>query len=269
MAVLAAANLQASEPAISPIPSLGLVSHYPCDGSAADASGNGNHCLVFGPILTDDKFGKPRSAYRFDGEDDHLLAPISISPSLMPQVTMVVWAKADQEERRATIFSNATGKIRSRSLSMRKDPERGPCWATSSNFAGSVVWEELEVGKWAFLALSYDQSMKKLYFHVNGQKYEADRRQVDGSMDLSIGKHPLLGEFFHGCLDEIRVYDRVLDDNEIAALYRQFQDEGGGVETERDEGLRSLMWILIAGFALFAGLVLAANLMIGKRAMPF
>ena len=50
----------------------GLVAYYPFNGNASDESGNGNHGTVEGATLAADRFGKPSSAYSFDGLDDYV-----------------------------------------------------------------------------------------------------------------------------------------------------------------------------------------------------
>ena len=45
----------------------GLVAYYPFDGSANDASGNGNNGIAYGVVPTADRSGNPNSAYHFDG----------------------------------------------------------------------------------------------------------------------------------------------------------------------------------------------------------
>ena len=52
-----------------------MIAHYPFDGNADDASGNGNHGEVHGATLTKDKFGNADSAYSFDGVDDYIEIP--------------------------------------------------------------------------------------------------------------------------------------------------------------------------------------------------
>ena len=49
------------------IPTNGLVAYYPFNGNANDESGNNNNGTVYGAKLTTDRFGKPNSAYSFDG----------------------------------------------------------------------------------------------------------------------------------------------------------------------------------------------------------
>ena len=50
----------------------GLVAHYPFDGNANDASGNGNNGTVHGATLIGDRFGNANSFYSFDGWDDYI-----------------------------------------------------------------------------------------------------------------------------------------------------------------------------------------------------
>ncbi len=48
----------------------GLIAYYPFSGNADDESGNGNHGIVYGATLAEDRFGKENNAYYFDGADD-------------------------------------------------------------------------------------------------------------------------------------------------------------------------------------------------------
>ncbi|ETR66729.1 MAG: hypothetical protein OMM_05511 [Candidatus Magnetoglobus multicellularis str. Araruama] len=50
----------------------GLVAYYPFNGNANDESGNGNHGVVHGASLAEDRFLNKNSAYSFDGYDDYI-----------------------------------------------------------------------------------------------------------------------------------------------------------------------------------------------------
>ena len=71
----------------------GLVAHYPFCGNANDASGNGNNGTVHGAILTEDRFGNPKSSYSFNGVDNFIdvIPSTSLSPS--NEVTFTAWVK--------------------------------------------------------------------------------------------------------------------------------------------------------------------------------
>jgi hypothetical protein len=56
------------------VPTNGLVGWWGFNGNAQDGSGNGNHGTVNGATLTTDRFGNQNGAYSFDGDDDYILA---------------------------------------------------------------------------------------------------------------------------------------------------------------------------------------------------
>jgi len=56
--------------------SRGLLAYYPFNGTAADASGNGNNGTLFNGVqLTTDRQGHPNSAYLFDGVNGYIQIP--------------------------------------------------------------------------------------------------------------------------------------------------------------------------------------------------
>jgi hypothetical protein len=57
----------------------GLVGYWPFCGNANDASGNGNNGTVNGATLTTDRYGHANSAYSFDGVNDFIQCPSTIS----------------------------------------------------------------------------------------------------------------------------------------------------------------------------------------------
>lgn len=74
---------------------VGLAAHWPLDGNANDASGNGNHGKVEGATLTSDRNGKANAAYHFDGSKcDAIRVPSSPSLKGITSVsTIAAWIK--------------------------------------------------------------------------------------------------------------------------------------------------------------------------------
>jgi len=60
----------------------GLVAYYPFNGDARDYSGNDNHGVVDGPVLTTDRFGKENCAFSFDGEKATIEANVKGMPAI-------------------------------------------------------------------------------------------------------------------------------------------------------------------------------------------
>jgi len=93
------------------VPTNGLVGWWPFNGNAQDASGNGNHGTVNGATLTTDRFGNQNVSYSFDGLDDFIEIPSSVSLH-NPQGTINLWLYTTIPNRdvcpiKKTNFSNA------------------------------------------------------------------------------------------------------------------------------------------------------------------
>ena len=75
------------------------------------------------------------------------------------------------------------------------------------------------VGSWTHVALTFDGAMLRLF--VNG--VQVSSRAISGSVQsvtnpLWIGGNQPYGEFFHGLIDEARVYNRALSVAELQTV---------------------------------------------------
>ena len=79
------------------VPQAGLVAWYPFNGNANDESVNNNNGIVTGAALTTDRFGKPDSAYYFDGQNDFIevLWPHEFDFNANESFTLNVWISPD------------------------------------------------------------------------------------------------------------------------------------------------------------------------------
>ena len=199
----------------------GPVVHYPFDGNADDASGNGNHGTVYGAALTEDRFGNPNSAYQFDGVDDYIFAPVNINPDVMPKMTMTAWVRADEASPVRQAISSDNGGF---DRGMGVDCRFGSCCWLAFIGSGGVLGDRLYVpGEWVFLAVVYDQDAGTAKLYVNGQVYEGTGVLGPGHDYFRIGSNPSYGEYFSGVIDDVRIYDRALSDAEIRNLLGVFE----------------------------------------------
>jgi hypothetical protein len=85
------------------------------------------------------------------------------------------------------------------------------------------------VGRWTHLAVTYDGATYRLY--VNGR--QASSRSASGAIlsttdPLWIGGNRPYGEYFHGVIDEVRLYGRALGPSEVrAAMATPIASRGG------------------------------------------
>jgi len=208
----------------------GLVAHWKFnEGSGAianDSSGNGNNGDLNGdPQWVDGYFG---GALEFDGSGDEVNVPYDamLNPE---EFTACVWANAAAE-----------GTGHRAAISCRDDfPQRGYIiYAEPGNTwqfwigvgAGGIVWNvaqgpDVKLDEWSHLAAVYSDGQQK--FYVDGEL----SGEAEATLNLNTSKELLIGAganeldphqfLFVGMLDDVRVYNRALSENEIAQVMQQ------------------------------------------------
>ena len=202
----------------------GLVAYYPFNGNANDESGNGYDGTVNGATLTENRFGNANSAYSFDGVDDYIEVP-SFNTLMFNEITASMWVK----------IKTGGGYINNRRIVLIYDgiyPEyhyfdvEGTSRGTITAYIqGSEIMDyssPLEVNKWIHVAITYDRFNVKLY--KNGQliKEGAVNSQILSGVIYTGGLPEESGfgdQIWDGEIDDIRIYNRVLSEDEMKALY--------------------------------------------------
>ena len=205
-----------------------LVGHWPFNGNANDESGNGHDGTVFGATLTADRFGNGNSAYAFDGIDDYIEVASFAIIATRSSFTIAAWFKTsssasqviygESEDKGVEDFvlleKHGGGSVR---LDLRFDDN------STFDLGASTT---LEDGNWHHVAATRDGDNYKIY--VDGREENSDN--VSGT-SFSID-HALIGsgwsesaptDHMEGAIDDVRLYDRALSAEEIAALF----NEGG------------------------------------------
>jgi len=220
------------------IPTDGLIAHYPFNGNAVDETGNGNNGTVFGATLSEDRFGNVDKAYVFDGVDDYIGGVANSSLNVTDQLTISAWIKTDFVQTE-TIFSYGySSKAGSQYLLAKAgrytpfnriyfiaESELGFFEPDGVQNAGT---DTLELGEWHHLLVKYDGS--EIYLYVDGKldftQYIGDTFKQSTYDYFYIGQ-PYGGEGtygdpnFTGLIDDIRIYNRSLTDDEIQGLYHE------------------------------------------------
>jgi hypothetical protein len=209
--------------------SLGLMAHFPFDGNADDASGNGNHGTVEGPVPAPDRFGEVDRAYSFDGENDYIRVPDSDTLDLTTSATFALWVNVDPE-----IDYGVSGSPHL----FAKGATLGALWADygfrvqetrsvfevtiDGNTPRTTALPAVPEGRWVHLAIVYHDSTVTLY--ENGIQVSqpitthADMRVSDQPLYIGMRYTDNNAGRFRGEIDDLRVYDRALSDGEIEAL---------------------------------------------------
>ncbi|HEY1045686.1 MAG TPA: LamG-like jellyroll fold domain-containing protein [Bacteroidia bacterium] len=215
----------------------GLMLHLPFSGNARDTSGNERHGTVYNADLGFDRFGNPNSAYYFNSNSSYIQIP---STGLTNKnYTYSLWVKADviPAKDKYTYPFSIGGVGGGQNVALCNNSMTG--WSggvyNDGTPATSLVAAGIqsEVGVWYHLILVRTNSKIKLYINgvlnTNEQSY-GNADATTGGTNPSygtqvyawIGTRSLLSEFFFkGLVDDVRVYDRVINDDEIEALFNE------------------------------------------------
>jgi len=206
-----------------------LVAHYTFDGNANDMSPYGNNGIVYGATLTEDRFGNENGAYYFDGIDNHILIPDSdVLTPFESKLSIGVWAKVYPKYNSYILYKGSNNYNREYAIGMRTDSLAS---FQINNFGGDGenqwgVPSKTEFGglEWSFIVGVFDGWNCKIY--INGKlESTTNRESVIGNYnsDLYIGTYGGdIGKYaINAAIDDIRIYNRVLTDNEIEYLYSQ------------------------------------------------
>jgi hypothetical protein len=186
--------------------------------TAADNSGTGNTgTLINGATWsTTAKFG---SAASFDGSNDRIDVPDSNSLDLTSGMTLEAWVRPTANSSyRTVLLKEVSGELAYALYAADSDHGgRSSGWnriGNVSRFADGT--SALPLNTYSHIAVTYNGS--SLVFYVNGvaTRSTAVTGNIQTStMPLRIGGNTVWGEYFQGQIDELRVYNRALSQNEI------------------------------------------------------
>ncbi|MCF0073415.1 gliding motility-associated C-terminal domain-containing protein [Dyadobacter sp. CY261] len=209
----------------------GLIGCYPFSGNAKDFSPLANHGQVTGARLADDRFGNTNSAYEFDGLNDVIeISPaalqintftysIWVNPSLIPTPTTAqfLFSVGSDYGDQHILYGDHYSNDRHTGFS------HGSYLGVADNILCSGPAVE-PTGQWYHLVLVKDD--KNYYFYVNGRMVcsnSANGKKAfygTSTVRATIGTRNNYGQASHARIDDIHLYDRPLNEEEIEALYK-------------------------------------------------
>lgn len=233
--------------AFSQIPQNGLMGDWPFDGNANDYSGNGNNGSVIGATPTTDRFGNANHAYQFDGVSNRIVVPSSstVDMSNTTDFTIAMWIKAHPGNQNALpLCKNQYGSWSGYLFWANNVNNSGYCNASqhvsfysAAGSQGDACSDSSVLGDtlWHFVTGVYVYSTNKTYLFVNAVMQQdvgtATGNRSVPSQNLCFGSHNNgTTNFFTGCLDGIRIYNRVLTQAEIDILYHEADTTSTGIK---------------------------------------
>jgi len=188
---------------------------------AKDSSGNGNDAtLLGGPTWGTDP--EHRGILLFDGDDDH--AHIDGTPFELPNYTIALWFRVDGGSGDRDILS-AKGPSGVNGVLLEIEPDgtlRNLHRFPFASGGGSDIYTDASYddGSWHHVAAVKTASEMILY--VDGQQVglEPDSTQFEGPLgEIWLGiLDQRMQRLFFGAIDDLRIYDRVLSEQEIQTI---------------------------------------------------
>lgn len=207
-----------------------IVALYQFDGNANDISGNNHHGTVNGPILATDRFGRPNSAYAFDG-NDWIEVPHSNDLNFGSASTFTInaWVKAceDQSEFAGIVAKGPTNTfIPGYQLVVRNELPEGLISQDNGNFVGALGTTRILDSTWHMLTLIVSAPTGRVRIYVDGVLNTTSQGVgVDpsyrNSANLFIGKERNSTRFAKGAIDDVTIFDYALDDATIADMFAE------------------------------------------------
>jgi hypothetical protein len=198
---------------------------YSFDGNANDLSGGGYHGNIFGATITADRFGRSSSAFYFNGSGAYIRGGKILPDS--SSFTISAWIRPDSLKtagifydsayftpgRDTTFHMFADGKMETQ-FSKISDP--GPPYL--------VTPQVLVAGSWAHVVATSSATSTTIF--INGSVVASQNtgsHNIGYHSDFYIGaeNHGFNPEsFFHGAIDDVLFYDRMLSEPEVALLFQ-------------------------------------------------
>lgn len=210
--------INATTASTSTPPTTGLVAVYNFDETRgtiiADASGKGNHGLLKEAIRVIP--GHYHKALKFDGVNDWISVKDSPSLDLSAAYTFEAWVRPLSSGNGSLITKEQPGGS-VYSLYASEDANR-PIAALNNGTGYRVISGNsvLPINKWTHLASTYNGSYQRLYINGVQVAIRAQSGLIKKSNGaLRIGGNSIWGEYFHGYIDDIRIYNRALSNAEI------------------------------------------------------
>jgi hypothetical protein len=158
-----------------------------------------------------------------DGIDDYVDCGTAASLDIIEEITLSAWIKSntfgdwrgiitkgvDNSPYSMQMWGNGALRFSANSFNTP-----GAVGGGSQNSTATMILEE-----WTHVAVTYSNPDLTLYINGNGETFSPGYTLGTINEPLILGcDFPGGDEYFHGLLDEVRIYDRVLSEAEILFL---------------------------------------------------
>ena len=205
-----------------------IQAHYELNGNAIDSSGFGNNGTVVGATPTSDRFGTANGAYFFDGVDDYISIPESSAFDSSP-FSISLWFRSASFPSEAGMliskgqnnFEIHTAAVESTGASAMKFLPRFVAHGVPMDWHTPA--DAYSLDEWTHVVAVYDPG-NAIHFYVNAIEVPltGPSNLLDASDNLlnaRLGARTDDTLYFHGDIDDVRIYNQVLTANDVERIF--------------------------------------------------
>jgi hypothetical protein len=215
----------------------GLIAYYPFSGNTNDESGNNYHLVNNGASLYQDRYGNSNSAYYFNGIDENMSIPKITKSDSLVDFTISLWINSEDSSATFLDLKVDEGQALSHNMGLfynggyfYSSAFIGECQVVSpySSFCNGYAHTQLldsQTKKWSHIV--FCKTADSIYLFNNGRRNTYSTKLgkkviVSFSSGGNVGSifNPWgLHGFYKGAIDDIRIYNRALTEEEIQQLF--------------------------------------------------
>lgn len=221
------------------LPSDGLVAYYPFDGNAQDESGFNNHGNPNNGVeFVRDRNNEVNKAVYFDGINDYIKVPHSggINFGNDQDFTVSLWVKFGNQNCTVVGDNDLLSKWKGGypfTIRMNNQTAKPPYSAPGTwyaarwdgNYGGGANGPSISDQQYHHIVFLKKGTL--LYGYTDGVLTSTQNDNTisetknDAPLFIGTRDNAASSNYYTGCIDDLRIYNRALTESEIAALYQE------------------------------------------------
>lgn len=187
---------------------------------ATDLSNYNNHGKIYGATWTKGIVG---NALSFDGVDDYVEVPDSAAIAGSAPFTIELWIYPTADKTMQVVWWGEATKYHLVELGLRStdlDPSKSIRFAW---YGSDFLWEyDWPTNSWQHIVCTWDGKYRKIYYNGELKKYDEPPAPdlIATNVEIAKDNPDVSGTWFNGTIDEVRIYNRALSEEEIKQLYQ-------------------------------------------------
>jgi hypothetical protein len=193
-----------------------------------DLSGNGNDGIISGAVWFEGRCGK---ALQFDGIDDYVNCGSGAALNISGEGAFAAWIKIDNPEQSDSMKIMSSKNASDATVGYELEYNPGLNYLSISG-GGSNVGSAQNVDldtSWHHVVAVIKGTTAELYLDSYNRTTDTTVGPlVSSGYPLQIGRQSLGGDYFKGLIDEVRVYNRALSEDEVSTIFYEVATDLNG-----------------------------------------